>query len=46
MITDGEVLYHPEPGRPVDLLDLDEPETAPAALVPDRRGAAIRDETR
>jgi peptide/nickel transport system ATP-binding protein len=26
MITGGEVLYHPEPGRPVDLLDLDEPE--------------------
>src|SRR5258708_20008070 len=22
----GEVLYHAEPGRPVDLLDLDEPE--------------------
>jgi peptide/nickel transport system ATP-binding protein len=26
MITGGEVLYHPEPGRAVDLLDLDEPE--------------------
>jgi peptide/nickel transport system ATP-binding protein len=26
MITGGEVLYHAEPGRPVDLLDLDEPE--------------------
>ena len=26
MITGGEVLYHPEPGRPVDLLGLDEPE--------------------
>ncbi len=26
MITGGEVLYYPEPGRPVDLLDLDEPE--------------------
>jgi ABC-type dipeptide/oligopeptide/nickel transport system permease subunit/ABC-type histidine transport system ATPase subunit len=26
MITGGEVLYHPEQGRPVDLLDLDEPE--------------------
>jgi peptide/nickel transport system ATP-binding protein len=26
MITGGEVLYHAEPGRAVDLLDLDEPE--------------------
>ena len=26
MITGGEVLYYPEPGRAVDLLDLDEPE--------------------
>ncbi len=26
MITGGEVLYHPEPDRPVDLLGLDEPE--------------------
>ena len=26
MITGGEVLYHVEPGRSVDLLDLDEPE--------------------
>jgi peptide/nickel transport system ATP-binding protein len=26
MITGGEVLYHPQPDRPVDLLGLDEPE--------------------
>ncbi len=26
MITGGEVLYYPQPGRAVDLLDLDEPE--------------------
>jgi len=26
LITGGEVLYYPQPGRAVDLLDLDEPE--------------------
>ena len=44
MITGGEVLYHPEPGRPVDLLEPGRAGTAPAALVPDRRGAPVRDE--
>ena len=44
MITGGEVRYHAEPGRPVDLLDVDEPELRRAALVPDLGGDAERDE--
>ena len=44
MITGGEVLYHPEPDRRRGPAGSGRARAAPAALVADRRGAAVRDE--